>query len=105
MIQWFTKKTCEEKWQIAMDQAMLCEDEDAQAPWWQAPESKCGTQHIDRCWKFIKERLVKGSHVRAGSICLHRKIRSAQYEYWHRGDDMWVCTGELVSAYVSEIVA
>lgn len=40
MIQWFTKKTCEEKWQIAMDQAMLCEDEDAQAPWWQAPESQ-----------------------------------------------------------------
>lgn len=88
-----------------MDQAMLCEDEDAQAPGGKRLKVKCGTQHIDRCWKFIKERLVKGSHVRAGSICLHRKIRSAQYEYWHRGDDMWACTGELVSAYMSEIVA
>ncbi len=44
---------------------------------------KCGTQHIDRCWKFIKERRAKGAHVRAGSISLNRKIRSAQYEYWH----------------------
>ena len=26
---------------------------------------KCGTQHIDRCWKFIKERLAKGAHVQA----------------------------------------
>ena len=65
---------------------------------------KCGTQHIDRCWKFIKERLAKGPNVRAGSATIYRKIRSAQYEYWHRGDDMWVCTGQLVAAYMSDIV-
>lgn len=62
---------------------------------------KCGTQHIDRCWKFIKERMAKGAHVQAVSMTLNRNIRSAQYEYWHRGDDMW----ELVSSYMSEIIA
>ena len=65
---------------------------------------KCGTQHIDRCWKFIKERLSKGTNVRAGMGRLQAQIRSAQYEYWYRGDDMWVRTGELLSAYMSEIV-
>ena len=44
---------------------------------------KCGTQHIDRCWKFIKERMAKGAHVQAGSMTLNRNIRSAHYEYWH----------------------
>ncbi|CAL1168609.1 unnamed protein product [Cladocopium goreaui] len=63
---------------------------------------KCGTQHIDRCWKFIKERLSKGTNVRAGMGRLQAQIRSAQY--WYRGDDMWVRTGELLSAYMSEIV-
>ena len=68
-------------------------------------KAKCGTQQIDRCWKFIKERLAKGTNTRAGSQTLQRKIRAAQYEYWHRGEDMWACTGELLRAYMSEIIA
>ena len=46
---------------------------------------KCGTQHIDRRWKFIKERLSKGTNVRAGMGRLQAQIRSAQYEYWTCG--------------------
>eukprot|EP00438_Fugacium_kawagutii_P018574 Skav220205 [mRNA] locus=scaffold2858:132927:134168:+ [translate_table: standard] len=65
---------------------------------------KCGTQLIDRCWKFIKERLAKNSNSRAGTQTLHRKIRAAQYEYWRRGEDMWACTGELLRDYMSDIV-
>ena len=65
---------------------------------------KCGTQLIDRCWKFIKERLSKGTHVRAGMSSLQAQIRSAQYEYWYRGDDMWVRAGELLSTYMPDIV-
>ena len=65
---------------------------------------KCGTQLIDRCWKFIKERLSKGTHVRAGMSSLQAQIRSAQYEYWYRGDDTWVRAGELLSTYMPDIV-
>ena len=65
---------------------------------------KCGTQHIDRCWCFIKERVSKGTKTRAGFASLRRKIRSAQYEYWHRGADMWMHTGEILSTYMSDIV-
>ena len=66
---------------------------------------KAGTQHIDRCWKFIKERVCKGTHSRAGLKRLHFKIRAAQYEYWHRGSDMWKCTGDLVQDHMSGVVA
>ena len=53
----------------------------------------------------MKERLAKGPHVRADSQSLKRKIRSAQYEYWHRGDDMWACTGDLLQTYMSDIIS
>ncbi|CAK8987541.1 unnamed protein product, partial [Durusdinium trenchii] len=35
-------------------------------------KAKAGTQHIDRCWKFLKDRL--GTHNRAGMACLGRKF-------------------------------
>ena len=66
---------------------------------------KAGTQHIDRCWKFLKERLSKGPGCRAGMARLRRKIRAAQYEYWHRGNDLWSCTGDLLHDYMSDIMA
>ena len=56
---------------------------------------KCGTQLIDRCWKFIKESLSKGAHVRAGMSSLQAQIRTAQYEHWSPqpkggGPIMWI---------------
>ena len=65
---------------------------------------KAGTQHIDRCWKFIKERLAKGTNSRACMKRMTFKIRAAQFEYWNRGKDLWVCSGNLLQEYMSEIL-
>ena len=65
---------------------------------------KAGTQIVDRAWKFIKERLCRNQHVKASSLMLTAQIRSAQYEYWHRKDDLWVCTGEPVAQYMKGII-
>jgi len=73
-------------------------------PGGKALKVKAGTQHIDRCWKFIKERVCKGTHSRADRKRLQFKIRAAQYEYWYHGADMWKCTGDLVHDYMSAIV-
>ena len=62
---------------------------------------KAGTQHIDRCWKFLKERLSKGPGCRAGMARLPRKIRAAR----HRGNDLSSCTGDLLRDYMSDIMA
>ena len=52
---------------------------------------KAGTQHIDRAWRFLKDRLHVNQNVRAGSRALRVRIRSAQ-----RGQDLWSKTGDLV---------
>ena len=57
---------------------------------------KAGTQHIDRAWRFLKERLDLHQFFSPGTAALRAKIRSAQYEYWQRGDDLWLHTGLLV---------
>lgn len=57
---------------------------------------KAGAQHIDRAWRFLKDRLPLNHSMLTGSSALRAKIRSAQYEYWHRGEDLWLGTGELV---------
>ena len=65
---------------------------------------KAGTQIVDRAWKFIKERLSRNQHVKSSSLMLTAQIRSAQYEYWPRKDDLWVCTGKLVAQYMRGII-
>ena len=42
--------------------------------------SNPGTQIIDRCWRFLKERVLVNQHTKAGSSLLRAKLRSAQYE-------------------------
>ena len=64
------------------------------------PKFPDGRQIDDRAWKFIKERLCRNQHVKASSLMLTAQIRSAQYEYWHRKDDLWMCTGELVAKHM-----
>ena len=58
---------------------------------------KSGTQVIDRCWRFLKERVRVNQHTKAGSSLLRAKLRSAQYEYWNRSKDLWLACGELCS--------
>ena len=55
---------------------------------------KAGTEHIDRAWRFLKDRLRRNQNVKAGSAAIRRQIRSAQYEYWFRGADLWDKTGD-----------
>ncbi|CAJ1462027.1 unnamed protein product [Effrenium voratum] len=64
---------------------------------------KSGTQVIDRCWRFLKERISLNGATKAGSSMLQAKLRSAQYEYWHRCDDLWVHTGKLCAWYAGRI--
>ena len=58
---------------------------------------KAGTQIIDRAWKFLKDRLPLNQNCKVGSAALRAKLRSAQYEYWHKNDDLWLATGVLCS--------
>ena len=56
---------------------------------------KSGTQIVDRAWKFLKERVQINQHAKAGSANLRAQLRSAQYEYWHMGHNLWMHTGVL----------
>ena len=66
---------------------------------------KAGTQIIDRAWRFIKDRLRLNQFTKVGSFLLRAQIRSAQYEYWHKGQDLWACTGQLLSNCIAGILA
>ena len=64
-------------------------------------KTKAGTQIIDRAWRFIKERLRKNQNAKTSSAMLTLQVRSAQWEYWHRNDDLWVRTGEVLKEYTT----
>ncbi|CAE7863483.1 unnamed protein product [Symbiodinium microadriaticum] len=55
---------------------------------------KSGTQVIDRCWRFLKDRIHINQHSKAGSRLLRAKLRAAQCEYWYRNTDLWIKWGE-----------
>lgn len=57
---------------------------------------KGGTQIIDRFWSHLRSHLGHRNR-RPGSASLARRIRSAQWTYWHRGEDLWLKTGEMLS--------
>ncbi|CAE7846346.1 unnamed protein product [Symbiodinium sp. KB8] len=65
---------------------------------------KVGTQVVDRAWRFVKSRLTLNQNSKVGSTTLISQVRSAQYEYWNRGRDMWERTGELLSWHMSQIM-
>ena len=65
---------------------------------------KSGTQVIDRCWRFLKDRISRNQHSKAGSKLLRAKLRSAQYEYWHKDDDLWLHSGVLCARYMRELL-
>ena len=63
---------------------------------------KSGTRHIDRAWRFLKERVRGNQQVKAGTKAIRACSRAAQYEYWLRGRNLWLCTGHLVTKHVTE---
>eukprot|EP00959_Pyramimonas_sp_CCMP1952_P307031 6426057-Pyramimonas_sp.AAC.1 len=49
---------------------------------------KTGTQIIDRFWSHSRAHLGKRAHkVNNRSTC--RRIRSAQWTHWEKGQDLW----------------
>jgi len=56
---------------------------------------KAGTQIIDRAWRHVRSFLT-GRSGKVSSVQLRRRIRSAQWEYWNRGEDMWLKAGEMI---------
>ena len=56
-----------------------------------------GAQIIDRFWRTLRRSLV-GRAFPVGSHSFHRRICSTQWEYWHRGEDQWTATGDLLRA-------
>lgn len=58
---------------------------------------KAGTQIIDRAWGLLRKH--KGSLATGpGSPALTSRIRSFQWEYWNRGNDLWAKTGEMLNS-------
>ena len=56
---------------------------------------KSGTQIIDRAWKHVKNHIGPRAY-KPHSRGLAARVRSAQWEYWHRGKDPWAATGAMV---------
>ena len=68
-------------------------------------KTKGGTQIIDRAWRFLKDRIHLNQHCRVGMPLLRAKIRSAQYEYWHRNAGLWLQTGIVCTWHVAKSLA
>jgi hypothetical protein len=56
---------------------------------------KSGTQIIDRCWRFLKDRVTLNQNAKVGSHMLRCKLRSAQYQHWLKNQDLRLATGNL----------
>ena len=56
---------------------------------------KSGTQSIDRWWRFLKDRVTLNQNAKVGSHMVRCKLRSAQYQYWLKNQDLWLATGNL----------
>jgi hypothetical protein len=52
---------------------------------------KAGTQIIDRFWGHLRTYL-KHTARKVGSVAMARKIRAAQWTYWHKGQNAWNAT-------------
>ncbi|CAK0901892.1 unnamed protein product [Prorocentrum cordatum] len=63
-----------------------------------------GKRIIDRAWRFIKDRLHRSATAKAGTKLLAAKTRSAQYDYWHKDDDLWAKTGEMVQHIMRDVL-
>ena len=56
---------------------------------------KSGMQIIDRLWGTLRAHLKHCSRV-PENPAMTRKLRSAQFEYWHKGQNMWLARGAML---------
>ena len=61
---------------------------------------KSGTQIIDRFWQHLRTHL-KHTSRKPDSPGLMRRVRAAQWTYWHRGDDLWKATSQMVQDLIA----
>jgi len=59
--------------------------------------TKAGSQIIDRAWGFIR-KILASRVMTPGSASAAAAIRSAQWLYWNRGQDLWKQTGMMLKA-------
>ena len=57
---------------------------------------KCGTQIIDRVWGGLRRHL--GPSRKVNSRALANRVRSFQWCYWNKGEDLWAQTGKMLTA-------
>ena len=62
---------------------------------------KGGTQIIDRFWSHLRT-FMRNRSTSVGSAAIKARIRSAQWDYWHRDADAWLATGEMLDRLRSE---
>ena len=59
--------------------------------------AKGGTQIIDRTWSFLRKHIGnRSAHI--GKASMKARVRSAQWCYWHQGDDLWAQTGLMLKS-------
>ena len=56
---------------------------------------KGGTQIIDRFWQHLRS-FLKYRSLNVGSQAFATRVKSAQWAYWHRTDDLWKATGAMI---------
>ena len=56
---------------------------------------KSGTQVIDRFWGELRRHLRHVTRL-PGNNAMTRKIRSAQWLFWHKNDGLWQATGRML---------
>ena len=66
-----------------------------QLPTGQKFRVKAGTQIIDRFWGHLRAYL-KHAPRKIGSSALAVKVRAAQRTYWHRTQNLWTATGQML---------
>ena len=58
---------------------------------------KGGTQIIDRFWSHLRS-FLRSRSSRVGTFALRRRVRSAQWAYWNRDQDLWLKAGEMITS-------
>ena len=52
--------------------------------------------------QFLKEHIGSRT-LKPKSRALASRIRSGQWEYWNRGNDLWVATGDMIYEEMSGV--
>ena len=56
---------------------------------------KAGTQIVDRFWRHLRS-FLEGNSLKVNSAVIRARVRSAQWVYWYRNEDLWAHTGKLL---------